>query len=61
MLAHGGAGGAVAEAFFILVPIGLFALLARKARRQREHEESTAAEGEAEAEVEGADPETTAP
>ena len=27
MLAHGGAGGAVAEAFFILVPIALFALL----------------------------------
>ena len=60
MLAHGGAGGAVAEAFFILVPIGLFALLARKARLQREREESTAA-AEGEPEVEGADPETTAP
>jgi hypothetical protein len=48
MLAHGGAGGAVAEAFFILVPLALFALLARKARRLREREEAVeAAEDEA--------------
>lgn len=55
MLAHGGAGGAVAEAFFILVPLALFALLARKARRQREQDEADEVDG-----VE-ADPEATGP
>lgn len=59
ILAHGGAVGAVAEAAFILIPVGVFALLARVARKRREAEE--AAEAEAETENGEPDPESTRP
>lgn len=44
ILAHGGAAGAVAEAAFILIPIGLFAWLTRVSRKRREAEEAAAGE-----------------
>ena len=46
VLAHGGAVGAVAEGAFILIPIVVFAVLARVSRKRREAEE--AADGEPE-------------
>lgn len=56
MLAHGGTAGALAETAFVLVPIAVFAVLARMSRRRREREE-------AEARAAGAEPgpETPAP
>jgi hypothetical protein len=36
VLAHGGAVGAVAEGAFILIPIVVFAVLARISRKRRE-------------------------
>jgi hypothetical protein len=48
MLAHGGTAGAVAEAAFILVPMAVFAWLARVSRKRREAEEAD--EGDAGAE-----------
>ena len=50
MLAHGGAAGAAGEAAFILVPIAVFAWLARVSRRRREPEEA-AGDGDAETTV----------
>lgn len=44
MLAHGGTAGAVAEGAFIVIPIVVFAVLARVSRRRREAE-AAAAEG----------------
>ena len=58
VLAHGGTAGAVAELLFVLVPVGIFALLARASRRRREQEEAEAAEA-AVAGEHGTDPETT--
>ena len=45
VLAHGGTAGAVAEGAFILIPIVVFAVLARISRKRREAEE--AEDGEA--------------
>ena len=39
-LAHGGTAGAVAEGAFILIPIVVFAVLARISRKRREAEEA---------------------
>lgn len=58
MLAHGGTAGAVAETAFVLVPIAVFAVLARVSRRRREREQ---AEAEAAADAAEVDPETQAP
>ena len=55
MLAHGGAAGAAAEAAFILVPMAVFAWLARVSRRRREAEEAEAEGPEAEVDEGGAD------
>ena len=44
VLAHGGAVGAVAEGAFILIPIVVFAVLARISRKRREAEEAATAE-----------------
>ena len=44
VLAHGGTAGAAAELLFVLVPVAIFALLARASRRRREQEEADAAE-----------------
>jgi hypothetical protein len=49
MLAHGGVAGAAAEAAFILVPMAVFAWLARVSRKRREAEEA-ADDGEADTE-----------
>ena len=57
MLAHGGAAGAAAEAAFILVPMAVFAWLARVSRKRREAEEAEADEGGAD--EGGADTEST--
>ena len=38
MLAHGGTAGAVAEAAFVLIPMAVFAFLARVSRKRREAE-----------------------
>ena len=51
ILAHGGTAGALAEIAFIVVPLVVFAILARVSRRRREREE-------AEAEAEASDPGT---
>ena len=40
MLAHGGTAGAVAEAAFILIPMAVFAWLARVSRKRREAAEA---------------------
>ena len=40
LLAHGGTAGAVAEGAFILIPIVVFAVLARISRKRREAEEA---------------------
>jgi flagellar biosynthesis/type III secretory pathway M-ring protein FliF/YscJ len=50
MLAHGGTAGAVAEAAFILIPMVVFAWLARVSRKRREAAEAEEADqcGEAE-------------
>ncbi|HEX2118760.1 MAG TPA: hypothetical protein VHF91_06225 [Acidimicrobiales bacterium] len=56
MLAHGGTAGAVAETAFVLVPIAVFAVLARVSRRRREREQAEAVADAAEV-----DPETQAP
>lgn len=40
VLAHGGTAGAVAEGAFILIPIVVFAVLARISRKRREAEEA---------------------
>jgi hypothetical protein len=40
MLAHGGTAGAVAEAAFVLIPMAVFAFLARVSRKRREAEEA---------------------
>ncbi|HEV2759507.1 MAG TPA: hypothetical protein VGV86_08080 [Acidimicrobiales bacterium] len=52
VLAHGGTAGAAVELLFVLVPVAVFALLARTSRRRREQEDAEAA-------VAGADEETT--
>lgn len=39
LLAHGGTAGAIAEGAFILIPIVVFAVLARISRKRREAEE----------------------
>lgn len=52
MLAHGGAVGAAFEAAFLIIPIGVFAVLSRIARKRAE--EAEAAE-EAAAEADDAD------
>ena len=52
VLAHGGTAGAAAELLFVLVPVAIFALLARASRRRREQEDADAVES-------GADEETT--
>ena len=59
ILAHGGTAGAAAELAFIVVPIVLFSVLSRVARRRREREEAQAqAEAEAGAQTDGeSDPE----
>ena len=55
VLAHGGTVGAIAEGAFILIPIVVFAVLARVSRKRREAEEALEPErGEP-------DPETTLP
>ena len=53
VLAHGGTAGAAAELLFVLVPVAIFALLARTSRRRREQVDAKAAEA-------GTDEETTA-
>lgn len=45
MLAHGGTVGAIAEGAFFLIPIAVFAMLARISRKRREAEEALEAEG----------------
>ena len=45
ILAHGGTAGAVAESAFIVIPIIVFAWLARVSRKRREAEEAAEAEG----------------
>ena len=49
MLAHGGTAGAIAEAAFVLIPMAVFAFLARASRKRREAEE--AEEGDADTET----------
>ena len=44
VLAHGGAVGAAFEAAFIVIPIVVFAVLARISRKRREAEEALGAE-----------------
>ena len=57
ILAHGGTAGAAAELAFIVVPIVLFSVLSRVARRRREREEAQA-QAEAGAQTDGeSDPE----
>jgi len=51
ILAHGGAAGAAAEALFVLVPIGIFAVLSRISKRRRDQEVAEAAEGDPETEI----------
>jgi hypothetical protein len=48
VLAHGGAVGAIAEGAFIVIPIVVFAVLARISRKRREAEE---ADGEPDSET----------
>ena len=52
VLAHGGTAGAIGEIAFVVVPIALFAVLARMSRRRREREEAAEAEAQTEAEPE---------
>jgi hypothetical protein len=40
VLAHGGAVGAAFEAAFLIIPIAVFAVLARISRKRREAEEA---------------------
>ncbi len=46
VLAHGGTAGAIAEGAFILIPIVVFAMLARISRKRREAEEAEDGEPE---------------
>ncbi len=43
ILAHGGPAGAAGELAFVLIPIGVFALLSRASRLRREREDAAAA------------------
>jgi len=45
VLAHGGTAGAIAEGAFIVIPIAVFAVLARISRKRREAEEAADAGG----------------
>ena len=58
ILAHGGTAGAAGELAFVLIPVGVFALLSRASRKRREQEDAAGTEAEAEA---GSDPEASAP
>lgn len=40
ILAHGGTAGAVAEVSFVLIPVGLFWMLSRWAKRRAANESS---------------------
>lgn len=39
VMAHGGAGGAVAEVLVFILPLVIFAILSRRAKRTREPEQ----------------------
>ena len=45
VLAHGGTAGALAEGLFIVIPIVVFAVLARISRKRREADEAAEAQG----------------
>jgi hypothetical protein len=51
VLAHGGAVGALAEGAFIVIPIVVFAVLARISRKRREAEEVEEPGGEPDSET----------
>lgn len=65
ILAHGGAVGAAVEIGFILVPVVIFAVLARWSKRKQEQEEAEEAEDGDEvdevADAEPADHDVSAP
>jgi hypothetical protein len=58
VLAHGGAVGAAFEAAFLIIPIGVFAVLSRIARKRAEEAEAAEEADEADGEP---DSETTLP
>jgi flagellar biosynthesis/type III secretory pathway M-ring protein FliF/YscJ len=58
VLAHGGAVGAAFEAAFLIIPIGVFAVLSRIARKRAEEAEAAEEADDAEGEP---DSETTLP